>query len=251
MTMNIFRSQQTVFSILGAGLLLVTGACSEQQAAPPPPGRPPVPVRVVPVVKQPIQQFVTLVGTVEPWKRSVVASEIEGLVQVFPVQEGMRVTRGQLLARLRIETLNIQLDSALASHREARTRYRQAKQDLGRVRVLFHKELVTQSERLSQLDAEIRREKDQVRKSQIAAPFDGWITQEFTEIGQWVEEGGQIVEMVDLSHVKVEIPLPERYVQDLQIGDPVHVSFDALPDFPAQGKVSPLRAAWYHASLLR
>ncbi len=146
MTMNIFRSQQTVFSILGAGLLLVTGACSEQQAAPPPPGRPPVPVRVVPVVKQPIQQFVTLVGTVEPWKRSVVASEIEGLVQVFPAKEGMRVTRGQLLARLRIETLNIQLDSALASHREAHTRYRQAKQDLGRVRVLFHKELVTQKE---------------------------------------------------------------------------------------------------------
>jgi len=225
-------------------------ACSEQQAAPPPQGRPPSPVRVAQVVKQTIQQSVTLVGTVEPWKRSVVASEIEGLVQVFPAKEGMQVTKGQILARLRTETLNIQIDSALASHREARTRYRQAKQDLGRVRVLFDKELVTQKEfddaqaeegalrdRLSQLDAEIRRVKDQRRKSQIVAPFEGWITQEFTEIGQWVEEGGPILELVDLSHVQVEVPLPERYVQGIHIGDSVKVSFDGLPDFPAQGTV--------------
>ena len=146
---------------------MFTAACSEQQAAPPPKGRPLLrQFGVATVLHQPIQQSVTLVGTVEPWKRSIVASEIEGLVQVFPVKEGMRVKRGQLLARLRTETLNIQLDSALASHREARTRYRQAKQDLGRVRVLFDKELVTQKEfddaqaeegalreRLSQLDS--------------------------------------------------------------------------------------------------
>lgn len=253
--MNTSRSQQILVAIFSAGLLLITAACSEQQAAPPPPGRPPSPVRVAPVLKQLIQQSVTLVGTVEPWKRSIVASEIKGLVQVFPVAEGMEVTKGQLLARLRTETLNIQMDSALASHREARTRYRQAKQDLGRVRVLFDKELVTQKEfddaqteegalreRLFQLGAEIRRVKDQRRKSQIIAPFDGWITQEFTEIGQWVEEGGPILELVDLSHVQVEVPLPERYVQGIQIGDPVQVSFDGLPDFPAQGQVFSLVA---------
>ncbi len=253
--MNTSRSQSHALTILGAGLFLVTAACSEQQAAPPPQGRPPSPVRVAQVVKQPIQQSVTLVGTVEPWKRSVVASEIEGLVQVFPAKEGMQVTKGQLLARLHTETLNIQIDSALASHREARTRYRQAKQDLGRVRVLFDKELVTQKEfddaqaeegalrdRLSQLDAEIRRVKDQRRKSQIVAPFEGWITQEFTEIGQWVEEGGPILELVDLSQVKIEVPLPERYVQGIHIGDPVQVSFDGLPDFPAQGTVFSLIA---------
>ncbi len=230
-------------------------ACSEQQAAPPPKGRPPSPVRVAPVLKQPIQQSVTLVGTVEPWKRSIVASEIAGLVDVFYAKEGMHVEQGQLLARLRTETLNIQLDSALASYREARTRYLQAKQDLGRVRVLFDKELVTQKEfddaqanesalreRLAQLDTEIRRVKDQIKKSQIVAPFDGWITQEFTEVGQWVEEGGQIVEMVNLSHVQVEIPLPERYVQNIRIGDPVQVSFDGLPEFQAQGKVFSLVA---------
>ena len=247
--------QQKIFLTLGAVLLLFNVSCSEQQTASSSPGRPLAPVRVALVLKQLIQQSANLVGTVEPWKRSVVASEIKGLVAAFLVEEGMYVKQGQLLARLRTETLNIQLDSAMASHREARTRYRQAKQDLRRVRVLFDKELVTQKEfddaqaeedalreRLSQLDAEIRRVKDQVKKSKVVAPFDGWVTKEFTEIGQWVEEGGQIVEIVDLSHVQVEVPLPERYVQGIQIDDLVQATFDGLPDLLVQGKVFSLVA---------
>ena len=237
-------------------LCLVTlPACNEQQAAHPPQGRPPTPVRVAPVLQQEVKQTVTLVGTVEPWKRSVVASEVEGLVQAFPAEEGMAVKRGQLLARLRTDTLRIQLDSALASHREAGTRYQQAKRDLGRIRVLFKKELVTQKdfddaqaeetalrERLSQLGAEIRRVRDSLNQSKIVAPFDGWITEEFTEIGQWVEEGGAIIEMVDLSHVQVEIPLPERYVSTIQLRDLVTATFDGLPEFEVQGRIFSLIA---------
>ena len=232
-------------------LCLVTlPACNEQQAAPPPQGPPPAPVRVAPVLQQEVKQTVTLVGTVEPWKRSVVASEVEGLVQAFPAEEGMAVKRGQLLARLRTDTLQIQLDSALASRREADTRYRQAKRDLNRIRALFTKALVTRKEfddaqaeeaalreRLSQLGADIRRVRDSLTQSTIVAPFDGWITEEFTEVGQWVEEGGAIIEMVDLSHVQVEIPLPERYVRNVQIQDPVTATFDGLPEFEARGRV--------------
>ncbi len=230
-------------------------SCDEQPVTPPPRGRPPTPVRVAPVLKQVVRQTVTLVGTVEPRKRSIVASEIAGLVRNFPVKEGSLVKQGQLLAHLRMETLEIQLDVALASQREAGTRHQQAKQDLGRVRALFAKELVTQKEfddaqaeeralreRLSQLDAEIRRVRDQMKKSNIVAPFDGWITQEFTEIGQWVEEGGEIIEMVDVSHVHVEIPLPERYVRHIQIRDPVQATFDGLPNVEARGRVFSLVA---------
>lgn len=237
-------------------LCLVTlPACDEQQAAPPPSGPPPAPVRVAPVLQREVKQTVRLVGTVEPWKRSVVASEVEGLVQAFPAEEGMKVKRGQLLARLRTETLQIQFDSAVALYRESGARYQRAKRDLKRVRVLFKRELVTHKdfddalaeetalkEHLSQLEADIRQVRDSLNKSKIVAPFDGWITQEFTEIGQWVEEGGAIVEMVDLSHVQVEVPLPERYVSHIQIHDPVTATFDGLPEFEARGKVFSLVA---------
>ncbi|MGV7229856.1 MAG: biotin/lipoyl-binding protein, partial [Nitrospirales bacterium] len=103
--------------------------CSEQQAAQPPKGRPPTPVRVAEVVNRTVQQTVELVGTVEPWRRSVVAGEIAAVVERFPVEEGMAVKRGDMLAQLRTDTLSIQLNAAEATHRESETRHQQAKKD--------------------------------------------------------------------------------------------------------------------------
>ncbi|HNP30711.1 MAG TPA: biotin/lipoyl-binding protein, partial [Nitrospirales bacterium] len=112
--------------------LVVSGwqGCSEQEAAQPPTGRPPTPVKVVTVVNKQVQRSVSLVGTAEPRKRSLVASEVAGLVKAFPGKEGQFVKKGQLLASLRTDTLDIRLDSAVASHREAKARYEQAQKDL-------------------------------------------------------------------------------------------------------------------------
>jgi RND family efflux transporter MFP subunit len=224
--------------------------CSEQEAAQPPTGRPPTPVKVATVLNKQVQRSVSLVGTAEPRKRSLVASEVAGLVKAFPVKEGQFVNKGQLLASLRIDTFEIRLDSAVASHREAKTRYDQAQKDLERANLLFAKELVTQKEmddaltqegalekRLSQLEAEIRLVQDRLTKSTIQAPFAGWITKEYTEIGQWIEEGGSVVELVDLSYVEVQVPLPEEYVREVRVGDPVVAVFDGLPGVEVKGKI--------------
>ena len=92
-------------------------------------------------------------------------------------------------------------------------------------------------QRLVQLDAEIRRVQDRLAKSRILAPFAGLVVREHTEIGQWVNEGGPVVEMVDLSRVQVEVPLPERYVQNVRVGDSVSALFDALPGVEASGRI--------------
>ncbi len=235
---------------LAALCLIAAAGCSEQQAAQTPPKAPPVPVRVVTVERQDVRRSVTLVGTVEPWKRSIVASDLAGRVVNFPVKAGRQVRRGDLLARLDTDTLMIQLESATASRAEGVVRHDQAKLDLERMRALFEKEAVTKKERddaiaeelalrrrLAQLDAEIRRVRDRIKKSSIVAPFDGWIIEEHTEIGQWLEEGGPVIEMVDLSRLQVEVPVPERFVPFLRRGDPVSAVFDGLPGFKATGTV--------------
>lgn len=241
-----------IYRVSLACLLSMIGllGCTEQQAAQPPQGRPPTPVRVMAAVQKEVQRTVSLVGTAQPWKRSVVASEVGGLVKAYPVKEGVFVKKGQVLAQLRTDTLKIRYDSALASLGEAKARYEQAQKDLDRIKLLFSKELVTQKEyddaltqesalreRLSQLDAEIREAQDRLTKSKILAPFSGWVVKEFTEIGQWVEEGGAVVELVDLSHVEVEVPLPEEYVRHVASGDRVTAVFDGLPGMEIQGKV--------------
>jgi RND family efflux transporter MFP subunit len=162
----------------------------------------------------------------------------------------MAVKRGQMLAQLRTNAVTIRLDVAMASHREAQTRYGQAKKDLERMNTLFAKELVTQQEfdgavtqeaalgqRVTLLGAEILQVRDQLRKARVVAPFDGLVVKEFTEVGQWIEAGGPIVELVDLSRVQVEVPLPERYVGEINVGASVTAIFDGIPGFQAKGKI--------------
>jgi len=247
--MNIRKDIICFLLALIVGVLGLQG-CSEQQAAPPPKGRPPAPVRVAEVVNRTVQKTVELVGTVEPWRRSVVAGEIPALVENFPVKEGMAVKRGQTLVQLRTNALTIRLNAAMASYREAQTRYRQAKKDLDRMNTLFAQELVTQQEfdravtqeaalgqRVTLLGSEILQVRDRLRKARVVAPFDGWVVKEFTEVGQWIEAGGPIVELVDLSRVQVEVPLPERFVGQVNVHDPVTATFDGLPGVHATGHV--------------
>ena len=208
------------------------------------------PVKTALVAVKEIRQSVTLVGTVEPRKRSLVASEIAGLVEEFPLNEGDAVEQDALLARLRTDTIEIRIKEALARHREGVARYRKAKFQLDRTRALLRAgtasrqafeddeaEELAWRERLIQLESQIREYQDQLRMSKILAPFPGLIVKEHTEVGQWVEEGGPVVELVDLSHVQVEVPLPERYVTRVARGDAVTVRFDALPSVTFSGMI--------------
>ena len=249
----IFTKKTTPMRLFCAVTVLVAlfiGGCQQEDAAESPRRTHVSPVRVAAVTVEEIQRSVTLVGTVEPWKRSLVASEIAGLVEEYPLNEGDAVQAGELLARLRTDTIDIQMKEALARRREGIARYRKAKFQLNRTQALLRTgtasrqqfeddeaEALALRERLTQLESQIREYQDQLRMSKVLAPFAGWIIKEHTEVGQWVEKGGPVVEMVDLSHVQVEVPLPERYVNEVNLGDSVAVSFDAVPSVEFTGTI--------------
>ncbi len=231
-------------------LALFLGGCEQQEAEEPPQRAHTSPVKVSSVTVKEIQQSVTLVGTVEPWKRSLVASEIAGLVEKYPLNEGDVVQTGDVLARLRTDTIDIHIKEALARRREGIARYRKAKLQLNRTQALLltgtasrqqfeddEAEAFALREQLIQLESQIREYQDQLRMSKVLAPFAGQIIKEHTEVGQWVAEGGPVVEMVDLSHVQVDVPLPERYVNEVTLGDVVTARFDALPLMTFNGTI--------------
>jgi len=253
---QVFHQGKKLCGLLSLFAVLWAGGCGEQQAAPPPRKPAAVPVKVATVNKKEIRPTITLVGTVQPWKRSLVASEVAGLVEDFPVKEGDFVKQGDLLARLNTETLALRLDAAVASRRERDVRYRQAQRDLERSKQLVEKELVAQKEyddalaevsalreQLNSLDSVIRQARDRLSKaSSINAPFPGWVTQEHTEVGEWVEEGGPVAEMVDISRVNLQVPFPERFIREIERGSAATAVFDGLPGFKTQGRVTSIVA---------
>lgn len=66
--------------------------------------------------------------------------------------------------------------------------------------------------------AEVEKLTEQYDRHTMAAPFDGYVTAEMTEVGQWVMQGDPIAEIAELSQVDVEIGVLEDYVARLEMG---------------------------------
>jgi RND family efflux transporter MFP subunit len=78
---------------------------------------------------------------------------------------------------------------------------------------------------------------DNLERTVTNAPFDGAITNKLTELGQWLDVGSPVAELVDLSVVRARINVPESAIPFCKIGDDATVTVDALGrDFA--GKVS-------------
>lgn len=76
--------------------------------------QPASPVAVSRVLEREIGGSQTIVGTIEPARRSIVGSAVDGRVIEFPLESGDRVSEGDKLAQLRTETLEWQLAAAQA-----------------------------------------------------------------------------------------------------------------------------------------
>lgn len=194
------------------------------------------PVVVSRVVQMDVRQPVKMVGTVFPLRESIVAGEVEGLVVEFPVKRGDYVKKGQVLAKLRTTTLEIQLKGAKADEHLARIKYQRAK-ELYEGKTISHQELDEFETRLIAQEAVAEGIEDDIGKCTITAPFDGRITEESTEVGQWLKKGDSVISMLQLDSVKVRVPVPEKYIQGLNVGDESNVSFPALGGITRSGHI--------------
>lgn len=70
-------------------------------------------------------------------------------------------------------------------------------------------------------------ERDRDRMA-IAAPFDGFVVRKRSEIGEWLEAGGAVAEMVAVESVKVRVDAPERVAPFVKVGAAARVELEAL-----------------------
>lgn len=80
--------------------------------------------------------------------------------------------------------------------------------------------------------------KDQLTKHTIITRFDGYVTQELTEIGAWVSRGDPVAQVVALDTVEVEAFVLDQHVGYVTTGEDVQVRIPSLPDRLFTGQVS-------------
>ena len=90
---------------------------------------------------------------------------------------------------------------------------------------------------VQRLQARAQRLREDIQKTTIRAPVSGVVTQRYTEVGQWLERGGKVVDLVDLRQVLVRVPIHEKDIGSLQVGNEATIVLDALPDRTFSGRV--------------
>ena len=84
--------------------------------------------------------------------------------------------------------------------------------------------------------AQVQRLTDEFDRHTMVAPFDGFVSAEHTEVGQWLKQGDPVAEIVELRSVDVEIAVLEDYISGLDTTVVGQVEVSALPGqtFPGQ-----------------
>lgn len=182
---------------------------------------------------------VQAVGSLKSSQGVMLRPEVSGRIARLGFGDGQRVRRGQLLVQLDDTLQRAQLQQAEAQASIART-------NLQRSRELLAQNFVSQSAvdqnaaALQVGEAQVALAQAQLARMKVLAPFDGTAGLKLVDVGDYVKDGADIVNVEDLAALTVQFALPERYVDRVRVGQPVELAVDALPGRSFKGRVQAL-----------
>ena len=222
----------------------------------------------------PSQSFTILnaTGYVVAQRKAAVASKATGRLVWLGVQEGSRVRKDDVIARLEDLDVRATREQAAANVQVARanleqgqTEQKDAEVALKRSQSLLAQGFVSQAShdiavarsnkstaQIASLQAAIAAAVANLRGAQVGveqtlirAPFDGVVLTKAANVGDIVtpfssalDSKGAVVTMADMTTLEVEADVSESSLSKVHIGQPVEIQLDALPDKRFRGEVS-------------
>lgn len=215
---------------------------------------PPVMVEVGEVRRVSMPDEIAAVGTLASSQSVMVRPEIAGRVAAIGFRDGAPVARGAPMVRLDDATQRAELAQALAALELARS-------NAARTDDLFRRKFVSGSAQdqananLQVAQAAVELARARLQRSEIRAPFAGVAGIRRVSVGDYVKEGADLVNLEDLSSLKVDFRVPESNLGQIRSGQAVVVTVDAYegrsfeavveaidPQIDAQGRAVVLRA---------
>jgi RND family efflux transporter MFP subunit len=196
-------------------------------------------------------------GYVVAQVKAAVASKGTGRLVFLGVEEGDRVKKGEIIARLEDQDVLAALRQAEANLGVANADYQDAKLTLERQQRLHASNLSSQAEldaaqaRFARVEASIRYAEAtvsaaqvQVENTRIRAPFDGTVLTKDADVGEVVapfassaNSRGTVVTMADMSSLQVEADVSESNIIRVRPGQPCEITLDAYPEKRYMGLV--------------
>ena len=178
---------------------------------------------------------IDLVGTVASGEKIVLSSRISAYVKKVHVSAGDRVRQGQRLILLDNRELKQKLAAAEAGLAQAQTEYERA-QKLIAADATTDQALTAAKSAFETASAQVQQIKVMLTFTEITSPIDGRITDRRIEAGDLAAPGQPLLGVFAPQNMRIEVPVPVRLVEKLQLGQKVDIELDR-PNRPFTGRV--------------
>lgn len=164
-----------------------------------------------------------------------------GRLSYVGVNEGDRVRRGQVIARIDSQELSVSLQQAQNTLRD-----KQATLDKVYDDVKDHKSDESFAQKQARTTAEVAKDNayDQIRAIESAmrnnylySPISGIVTQSFFKTGQFISGADIIARVVDDKKIYFDAEVDEADIGRVKVGDTAEVILNSLPDKVLKGVV--------------
>jgi membrane fusion protein (multidrug efflux system) len=168
-------------------------------------------VEVAPVTRRDLVDTLTVIGSLAANESAELRPEMSGLVQEIRFDEGQIVKRGDVLLKIEDTELRAQYDQTEA-------RFQLAELNVARSETLSKTKTIPESEadrarsEFAVAKAELALLRTRLDKTEVKAPFDGVVGGRVVSPGDYVTSQTVITTLDDLTRLKVEFQVPERYL---------------------------------------
>ena len=179
-------------------------------------------VETLKVIPETVENRISAVGSIFSNESVLIKPEVSGKINFIGFEEGEHVGKGKILFRLDSELLDAEYQEVKANYDYASLQYERAKR-LKKDGVIPLEEFDERHRAFLNAKSRLNTLATRLRKYKIKAPFDGRVGARMVSIGDYVAVGDPLVHIEDLSLVKVEFYIPQRYMQKLKNGQLVNV----------------------------
>lgn len=238
---------------IAIGCMFLLTACGEDvdnREAPPVRG-----LKVFEVTQSASMEARRYPSIIQSANESRLSFEISGQLAEVTLEEGQRVTAGQLLMQLDPTSLQLELQEARSAEEQADVALRNAQADFDRKSQLIENGNVTRASfddsQTNLRTAEAQKEQasqrlaiaqERLSKSELRAPFDGVIADVEGKSFTNVSAGGSVVTLYSQSAFEVRFNVPATVINLLSVGDDANIIITDLPGVTLRGKIREISA---------
>ncbi len=175
------------------------------------------PVEVVNISRRDLIESLSLVGSLAANETAQLRAEISGQVLSVQFQEGDHVTKDQVLVKIDDAELRAQLGQAEASFHLAELNLKRS-EDLAEARSMSQAEVDRFRSEHASAKAGLSLLRVRLAKTEIKAPFDGVVGARTISPGDYITAATVITTLDDLSRLKIDFQVPERYTSKVRAG---------------------------------